>query len=69
MTLLSSKWRAGLQGRGERDCWGAPLEPDYEPVQEDRVRMERCQTCRRVLANPRAGSHCEGFYCNKEELT
>lgn len=51
-----------IRGRGERDCWGAPLEPDADDPQPE-VRLERCLSCGRVLSSPGAGSYCDGFRC------
>lgn len=61
------RFKATLGPRGERDCWGAPIEPDPERGPDDSaIKLERCLDCNRVLSNPRAGSHCAGFYCEGE---
>jgi hypothetical protein len=59
--------RPKLGPRGERDCWGAPMEPDPEQGPDaSTVKLERCPSCNRVLSNPGAGSFCAGFYCEEE---
>lgn len=55
-----------LGSRGERDCWGAPVEPDPEHGAADGIKLERCTTCNRILSNPMAGPRCVGFYCEEE---
>lgn len=43
-------------------------DPEYYADDGDGPARWRCVTCNRVLADPRAGSYCEGFYCDKKEL-